>query len=84
MTTEMFIAVCAGVTLLIYFTTALLTLCVAVFRKIDMVKTEILSDVNDKHKENRLRVDTLQALVIRHDTMLSPEFNGNFSHHRGA
>jgi hypothetical protein len=79
MTSELFIAICAGVTLLIYFTASMVGLCVAVFRKIDTIKTEILADVNEKHKENRNRVDALQTLVIRHDTILAPEFDGHFS-----
>lgn len=78
MTPEIFTAICAGVTLIIYFTATIIGATISIFRKIEAVKTTILLDVAAKHKENDLRYQALNALVIRHDTILDPEFNGHF------
>jgi hypothetical protein len=81
-TAETFTAIFAGVTLLLYFSATLVGAIIAIFKKIDNAQKAILEDVNRKHEENRIRVDALQTLVIRHDTILSPEFsNGKFRAH---
>jgi len=74
------LAICAGVTLLILWTSTVIGAALWVVGKINKVKTEILKDFEVKHSENRVRVDALQELVIRHDTILDPEFNGSGTH----
>jgi hypothetical protein len=82
-TPEFYVAVFAGITLIIYFTTVIVGAAISIFRKIDKMKSEILTDVNVKHRENDARYQALNALVIRHDVQLNPEFNGNLGakHH---
>jgi len=74
------IAGCAAVGLLITWTTTMVTAALWVVTKINKVKTEILADIKAKHEENRVRVDAMQTLLIRHDTILDPEFNGTGKH----
>lgn len=81
MTPEIFTAICAGVTLLIYFTSVVIGAVVAVFRKIDKTKDVILLDVTTKHEQNRMRYDAMQTMLIRHDTWINPEYNGSGKHH---
>jgi len=74
------IAGAAAVTLLITWTSTVVGAALWVVGKINKVKAEILADINTKHNENRIRVDAMQALLIRHDTILDPEFNGSGKH----
>ena len=71
------LAICAVIGLLITWTTTVIGAALWVSGKIEKVKTAILKDISTKHEENRHRVDALQALVIRHETILDPEFNGS-------
>lgn len=75
------LAICATIGLLITWTTTVIGAALWVSGKIDKVKTAILKDISVKHEENRVRVDAIQALVIRHETILDPEFNGS-GHYR--
>jgi hypothetical protein len=71
------IAVCAAATLLIMWTSSIATGVVWLMRRLDSIKKEILSDFQTKHEENSEKVEALRTLVIRHDTILDPEFNGS-------
>lgn len=70
------IAICAGVTLLILWTSTAVGCAMWVMRYLKDMKEEILTDFQTKHDENSRKVAALEALVIRHDTILEPEFNG--------
>lgn len=74
MSPEIFTAVCAGVTLLIYFTVTIIGGVVALFKKIDRSRTETIAYIDAKHKENNERYEALNVLVLRHDLLLNPEF----------
>jgi len=71
------IAACAAVGLLITWTGTTAGAALWVLSRINDMKKEILADSKAKHDENRVRVDAIQKLVIRHDTMLDPQFNGS-------
>jgi hypothetical protein len=45
-------------------------------RRLKEMKEEILRDFDAKHRENSRKVEALETLVIRHETILEPEFNG--------
>jgi len=76
------IAGAAAVTLLITWTSTVVGAALWVVGRINKVKTEILDDIKAKHDENRIRVNAMQELLIRHDTILDPEFNGTGRHSR--
>lgn len=78
------IAACAAVTLLILWTSSIATSIVWLTRKLDGAKAEILADSKAKHEENRIRIDAMQHMLIRHDTILEPEFNGTGGRHGRA
>ena len=78
------IAACAAVGLLITWTGTTAGAALWVLSRINDMKKEILADSKAKHDENRVRVDAMQHLVIRHETMLAPEFDGSASGHRRA
>jgi hypothetical protein len=73
------IAICAGVTLLILWSTTIIGAAVWLMSKLKEMKEEILEDFDKKHKENKEKVDALDALVTRHEIILEPEFNGGSS-----
>lgn len=77
MNPEWIIAICAGVTLLVLWTSTAITAAVWLMRQLKTLKEEILEDFNMKHKDNEMTVKALEALVIRHDLILEPEFNGS-------
>lgn len=77
MTPEWIVAICAGVTLLILWTGTVIGGAVWLMGKLKEVKDEILQDFNAKHNANGETVKALEALVIRHDLILDPEFNGS-------
>lgn len=83
MTPETLNTIFAGVTLMIYYTFTTVVAVVFLWKKLDQTRDTILADVNKKHEQNDARWNATNALVIRHDTMLNPEFNGNFGgkHH---
>lgn len=70
------VAVCAAAGLLITWTTTIAGAVIWVVRRLDSMKKEILDDFKAKHEENNRKVAALETLVIRHDTILDPEFNG--------
>lgn len=69
-------AACAAAGLLITWTTSIAGAAIWLMRRLDGIKKEILADFNEKHAENGRKVAALETLVIRHDTILDPEFNG--------
>ena len=71
------IAACAAVGLLITWTSTVVGAALWVAGKINKMKQEILADFEAKHTENTRKVAALETLVIRHDTILDPEFNGS-------
>jgi len=77
------IAACTAVGAMITWTSTMIGAAIWIVSKINKVKTEILTDINAKHNENRIRVDAMQTLLIRHETILDPEFNGT-GRHRSA
>lgn len=81
MTPEWILAICAGVTLLILWTTTLIGGAIWLMRQFKSLKEEILEDFNAKHAVNTTAVQALEALVIRHDLILEPEFNGSGRSH---
>jgi hypothetical protein len=81
MNPEWIIAICAGVTLLILWTTTVIGGAVWLMRQFKTLKDEILQDFNAKHATNATTVKALEALVIRHDLILEPEFNGSGRSH---
>ena len=83
-TPDLFTAIFAGVTLLIYFTGSVIASVIFIFKKIDATREAILLDVSVKHNENDVRYEALNKLVIRHETLLDPEFGGRFSLNRST
>lgn len=81
MSPEWIIAICAGVTLLILWTTTVIGGAVWLMRQFKALKEEILRDFSTKHDANATTVKALEALVIRHDLILEPEFNGSGRSH---
>jgi hypothetical protein len=77
MTPEWIIAICAGVTLLILWTSTVVGGAIWLMRQFKTLKEEILQDISTKHEANAMTVKALEALVIRHDLILEPEFNGS-------
>jgi hypothetical protein len=73
------IAVCAAATLLIMWTSSIATGVVWLMKHLNGIKKEILADFQTKHDENTEEVKALRSLVMRHDIMLDPEFNGSAS-----
>jgi len=70
------IAGAAAVTLIMAWTSSVASVVIWLTKRLDAIKKEILDDSKAKHAENKLRVDAMQELLIRHDTLLNPEFNG--------
>lgn len=81
MTPEWIVAICAGVTLLILWTTTVIGGVVWLNGQFKSVKKEILDDFNAKHGDNERTVKAMEALVMRHDLLLEPEFNGSGRSH---
>jgi len=77
---EWIVAICAGVTLLILWTTTIIGGAVWLMGKLKELKEEILADFDLKHKANEQTVKAIEALVMRHDIQLNPEFNGSGKH----
>jgi hypothetical protein len=71
----------AGVSLLIVYTVTILGGATWLNNKFQAMKNEIIADFNAKHASNAETVKALEVLVIRHDTMLNPEWRSE-SYHR--
>jgi len=71
------IAICSVAGLLITWTGSIAGAVVWIGKRLDTNKEAIIGLINEKHEENRIRVDAMQAMLIRHDTILDPEFNGS-------
>lgn len=84
MSPEWFAAICAGVTLLILWTGTVIGGAVWLMGKLKELKEEILKDFNQKHSANAQTVKALETLVMRHDILLDPEFNGSGKASRNA
>lgn len=74
------VAICSAVTLLILWTSTVIGGAVWLMSQLKQLKSEILEDFDEKHKANAITVEALQALVMRHDILLQPEFNGTGKH----
>ncbi|WP_407155161.1 hypothetical protein [Bradyrhizobium sp. STM 3557] len=48
-----------------------------IIRQIRDMKKEILADFDQKHSDNAATIKALEQLVLRHDLILEPEFNGS-------
>jgi len=83
LTPEWVLAICAGVTLLIFWTATIIGGAIWLMSKLKELKDEILADFNAKHEANAETVKALHVLVMRHDVLLDPEFN-NGSGNRSA
>lgn len=77
MSPEWIIAICAGVTLLILWTSTVIGAAIWLMKQLKDLKEEILKDFNRKHEDNATTVKALEVLVMRHDLILEPEFNGS-------
>lgn len=77
MNPEWIVAICAGVTLLILWTSTVIGGAIWLMKQFKALKEEILKDLDDKHKTNALTIQALETLVMRHDLILEPEFNGS-------
>lgn len=77
LTAEWVMAICAGVTLLILWSTTAIGGSFWLMSKLNALKKEILDDFKEKHESNAVTIKALEVLVIRHDTILDPEFNGS-------
>lgn len=82
LTPEWVLAICAGVTLLIFWTGTSIGAVLWITSSIRKVKEEILADFDVKHKANEQTVKALEVLVLRHDIILDPEFNGSGLPHK--
>jgi len=71
------IAGCAAITLLILWTSTVIAAALWLMNKLKELKKEILADFKAKHEENAQKVEAMRALVMRHDLILDPEFNGS-------
>jgi hypothetical protein len=78
MTPEWVGAICAVVTLMLLYTGTILGAGFWLTNLLNKTKEEILTDFNAKHAANAQTVKALEELVIRHDVLLNPEFNGQF------
>ena len=72
-------AIFAGVTLFILWTVTVLGGGVWLMSQLKTLKTEILADFDSKHKANEMTVKALNELVIRHDTILNPEWRSELA-----
>jgi hypothetical protein len=71
------IAGAAAATLLITWTSTIAGATVWLMRRLEAIKVEILADFKTKHEENSQKVEAMRELVMRHDIILDPEFNGS-------
>lgn len=74
----------AGITLLILWTSTVIGAAIWLMSKLNELKEEILADFKTKHEENSKKVQAMEVLVMRHDLILEPEFNGSASGYRRA
>jgi hypothetical protein len=77
MNPEWIVAICAGVTLLILWTSTVIGAAIWLMRQFKALKEEILGDLDKKHGDNTTMVRAMEELVMRHDLILQPEFNGS-------
>jgi hypothetical protein len=64
----------AGISLLIFYSITLAGAVVWIITKINEGDKAVIERLDSYHKENRIRVDAMQTLLIRHETILSPEW----------
>lgn len=81
MTAGWFEAICAGVTLLILWSVTVIGGTVWLSNRLTELKDEIIQDFDKKHAANQTRYDALNTIVIRHDTILNPEWRSAYQQH---
>lgn len=77
MTAETWSAIIAGATFMVFWTASILGLAAWISKQFRFLR----EDFDTKHRENSVRYEALNVLVIRHETMLHPEFNGGGPFH---
>lgn len=77
MTAETWTAIIAGATFMVFWTATVLGLMSWISTKIEKLGDKLIANFDAKHEANNTRYNALHTLVIRHDTILSPEFSGN-------
>ncbi len=77
MNPEWIVAICAGVTLLILWTSTVIGGAIWLMNQLKTLKEGILEDFSQKHKDNEAVIKAMEELVMRHDLILEPEFNGS-------
>lgn len=83
MSAENWTAVIAGATFMVFWTATVLGLAAWISKQLNNLRDSLIINFDAKHAANAQRYDALNALVIRHDTILNPEFNGHFGGHHG-
>lgn len=81
MSPEWIVAACAVITLLIMWTSTVIGGAIWLMRQLKGLKEEILADFDKKHASNESTVQAMEQLLIRHDLILQPEFNGSGRSH---
>lgn len=78
------LAICAVITLVIFWSATVVGVGIWLMQKLKELKDEILADFKVKHEENSRKVQAMEVLVMRHDLILEPEFNGTGKASRGT
>lgn len=68
----------AGLSLLILYTVTIIGGGVWLQNQLKGLKEEILMDFTSKHNANDKRYEALNTIVIRHDTILNPEWRTSY------
>ena len=71
------IAGCAVITLLILWSGTIIGAALWLMRKLNELEARLVANLDAKHEENNKKVAAMEALVMRHDLILDPEFNGS-------
>lgn len=82
MTSEAWTAVIAGATFMVFWTATVLGLAAWISTKLENLRDGLIANFDAKHSANQQRYDAVNALVIRHETILNPEFNAHFNGRR--
>lgn len=64
----------AGLTFVLLYSGTLVGVVVWIQRRIEENRRELQKDFDRKHLENSRTMRALEALVLRHDTLLNPEW----------
>jgi len=71
------IAGCAAVTLVIFWTVQAIIGSIWLMRQLSSLERRIIDDLDRKHNSNVAVLHAMEKLVMRHDFILEPEFNGS-------